>query len=87
MSFAQKKARLTWHCRRGMLELDLLLTRFMARHFDTLDPHQVEALEVLLGYSDPDLYALLMGHEQATDQGIADIVSFIRLQNHAEAFA
>ena len=30
-------ARIHWHCRRGLLELDLVLAAFLERHLDRLD--------------------------------------------------
>ena len=29
--------RIRWHCRRGLLELDIVLARFLDRHLDDLD--------------------------------------------------
>ena len=34
---AQEKARFSWHCRRGMLELDLILQRFLQNGIDQLN--------------------------------------------------
>ena len=39
--------RLRWHCRRGMLELDLVLSAFLERHLERLDPAGIEALKEL----------------------------------------
>jgi antitoxin CptB len=58
-----EKARFIWRCRRGMLELDLLLGRFMEQGYDQLDAAQRELFKTLLEEPDPDLYAWLMGYE------------------------
>ena len=55
--------RLRWRCRRGMLELDLVLSAFLERHLDQLDASEIEALKVLLALPDPDLLDLVMGAE------------------------
>jgi antitoxin CptB len=78
----QKKAKLTWHCRRGMLELDLILQRFLAHQLDMLTDSQVELFERLLTAQDPDLYAWLMGYEAPVDKELRDIVTFIQLHDN-----
>ncbi len=52
--------RLRWRCRRGLLENDLFIERFFARHGATLDREQAGALEHLMGLPDPDLLDLLL---------------------------
>ena len=74
----QKKAKLIWQCRRGMLELDLILTRFLDKHLDGLTERQVCLFEKLLKNPDPDLFAWLMGIEEPMDQECTEIVAFIR---------
>lgn len=54
--------KLQWRSRRGMLENDLLLERFYARH-KTLTRSQADALTQLLELSDNDLLDLLMGRK------------------------
>jgi antitoxin CptB len=78
----QTKAKLIWNCRRGMLELDLMLSRFMKNHVDSLSDTQVSAFEKLLGSSDPELYVWLIGQEKPADKELAEIVAFIRLHNN-----
>lgn len=79
----QKKAKLTWHCRRGMLELDLILQRFLAHHVDTLTDDKIEVFERLLTAQDPDLYAWLMGYEAPLDKELREIVAFIQLHDNS----
>ena len=42
-----------------MLELDIVLARFMEQNFERLTPQEVEAFKGLLAYSDPDLWGLI----------------------------
>ena len=56
--------RVRWQCRRGMLELDVVLARFLAYHFETLTPGQHAAFKTLLEYSDNDLWDLVSGHAE-----------------------
>ena len=56
--------RLKWRCRRGLLENDLLLERFLARHGDTLTEAQANALEALVALPDNDLLDLLLARRE-----------------------
>ena len=79
---AQKKAKLIWNCRRGMLELDLILLKFAEKHLDDLSDKQILALEQLIECPDPDIYAWLMGYETPANEEIAAIVNYIQLHHH-----
>ena len=56
--------RLRWRARRGLLENDLLLTRFLDRHGAALDALQVQAFTRLLELPDNDLFDLLLGRTE-----------------------
>lgn len=81
MVSAHQKAKITWHCRRGMLELDLLLNRFLSTHIEFLALEEVEVLEKLLTVQDPQLYAWLMGFEQPMQKEFIPLVNLIRACN------
>ena len=51
--------RLAWRCRRGLLELDIVLQRFVAASFKTLTNQELFALDALLELPDNDFWALL----------------------------
>lgn len=53
--------RTRWRCRRGLLELDLILERFLAGHFAGLDAGQLRVFNELLDQPDNDLLDLAMG--------------------------
>jgi antitoxin CptB len=78
-----KKAKLKWHCRRGMLELDLILIPFVENYLDKMSEVQIAAFADLLNCTDQELYRWLMGHEQPQDKELRNIVEFIRLQDNA----
>jgi antitoxin CptB len=79
----ERKAKINWHCRRGMLELDLILGRFIKHHLDSLTEENVSAFEDLLTNTDPDLYAWLMGYETPARKELLDIVTLIRFHDNA----
>ena len=56
-------SKLKWRCRRGLLENDLFIERFFARHESGLTVRQAEALGVLMDLSDNDLLDQLLGRK------------------------
>ena len=58
--------RLRWRCRRGLLENDLLIERFFARHGAALTPLQARGLERLMDLADNDLLDLLLRRAEPT---------------------
>jgi len=52
---ARRLARLRWRCRRGLLENDLILARFMETRAGTLTEDRVAMLDRLLDLPDNDL--------------------------------
>jgi antitoxin CptB len=56
-------SKLRWRCRRGLLENDLFVERFFARHESGLTVRQAQALEVLMDLSDNDLLDLLLARK------------------------
>jgi antitoxin CptB len=56
-------SKLRWRCRRGLLENDLFIEKFFARHESGLTVRQAEALGVLMDLSDNDLLDLLLGRK------------------------
>ena len=78
-SAAATREKLRWQCRRGMLELDLLLNDYLADNFERLDDSELELFSKLLDYPDQVLLDLLLGQMQASDRGMAEFVNRIRV--------
>lgn len=70
--------RIRWHCRRGMLELDLVLARFLDRHFADLGPPEREAFKALLEYPDNDLWDLVAGRAEPGPGAEAAVLALLR---------
>lgn len=49
---AEEVRRLAWRCRRGLLELDIVLQRFSERYLPTLTQAELVALDQLLDLPD-----------------------------------
>ena len=70
--------RLSWQCRRGMRELDVLLGRFLDQRYSSLNDNEHKTFERLLAYPDAVLLELLMGRMTPADPDVAEIVTQIR---------
>lgn len=57
-------SKLRWRCRRGLLENDLFIERFFARHAATITVGQAAGLEALMDLSDNDLLDLLLARRE-----------------------
>jgi antitoxin CptB len=53
--------RIRWRCRRGMLELDIVLGRFVDRYYADMDPSQCTAFDTLLDMPDAVLWDMITG--------------------------
>lgn len=58
------RARLRWRARRGLLENDLILTRFLDAHEESLSDGEVDAFSRLMDLSDNALMDLLMAKKE-----------------------
>jgi antitoxin CptB len=79
-TIAAETARLRWQCRRGMLELDLLLHRFLEAGFPRLDATARTDFVRLLGYQDQIIYDWLMGQAVPADAALRRLVAAIRAE-------
>jgi antitoxin CptB len=75
--------RIAWRCRRGLLELDLLLGGFWAARRATLRPETTAAFERLLALPDMAIVDLLHGRGPAGDAELARLIE--GLQHFREA--
>jgi antitoxin CptB len=50
-----------WRCRRGLLELDIVLGRFVEQHYAGLDEAQQAAFDALLDMPDTQLWDMITG--------------------------
>lgn len=54
-----EQRRFAWRCRRGLLELDIVLQAFVAKQFDTLNMRELQAFDDLLAMPDNEFWALI----------------------------
>jgi antitoxin CptB len=70
--------RMRWRCRRGMLENDLILARFLDANGDAMSAADVAALDRLLDLADGDLWDLIAGRAEPGDAGLLPMVAALR---------
>lgn len=70
-------ARLRWRCRRGMRELDWILDRFVAGHYEALSAAEKSTFAEFLELPDPDLHAYLVGRAEPTDSRLVRLLQRI----------
>jgi antitoxin CptB len=70
--------RFRWRCRRGLLELDLVFSRFLATRFEDLTEQQRHCFAGLLELPDNDLWDMVVGRQEAPDPRSAEIIGYLR---------
>ena len=70
--------RLSWHSRRGMLEIDVMLMPFTEHQYLNLSANDQRAYRRLLDCEDQDIWEWLRGFRLPDDQDLARIVLLVR---------
>jgi antitoxin CptB len=63
-----KRARLRWRARRGLLENDLIVSRFLDAHELDLTDDEVDAFSRLMELSDNELMDLLLARKEPSGE-------------------
>ena len=80
---AAEYAELKWRCRRGMLELDILLNSYLDKRYHTLSQQQGEVFSEVLDYPDQVLFDLLLGNMQSSDASVNTMINEIQRINRS----
>ena len=70
--------RLRWQCRRGLLENDLVLERFLDIHGPQLEGERLSAFRALLDWGDDELWGLVSGRSECRDPAFDEVVRLLR---------
>jgi len=70
--------RLKWKCRRGLLELDLVLEWFMEQHAGAMGEGDLAQLGELLELADNDLWDIVNGRSDAYETRFGAVVARLR---------
>ena len=70
--------RVRWRCRRGLLELDIVLGRFIEQCYPGLDETQRVVFDALLDMPDTVLWDMIAGRHEAEQSGQQALLEKIR---------
>ena len=70
--------RVRWRCRRGLLELDLILNEFAREHLHTMSGAELEGLHRLLDAADNDLWDWISGRAEPPDRTLSGLIARLR---------
>ncbi len=70
--------RARWRCRRGMLELDIVLQRFMSEYYSQLSFDEIVQFERLLSLSDNDLWDLICTRAVSVDEDMKPVLRLLQ---------
>lgn len=70
--------RARWRCRRGLLELDIVLQRFMDKHYPQLSETELQQLATLLDLSDNDLWDMITTRKEPEDAGLRPVLRLLQ---------
>jgi antitoxin CptB len=71
-------SRLRWRCRRGLLENDLILARFLDLRGNAITESELIGLDRLLDLSDNELWDLLSGRQEPEDAAMRPLLETLR---------
>jgi antitoxin CptB len=70
--------RLLWRCRRGLLELDLVLKAFVETYYPSLGAEELRHFDKLLDLTDTELWGLIARDAATLDHGEARLLKMLR---------
>jgi len=70
--------RARWRCRRGLLELDIVLQRFMDRHYSQLSDKDLQQFATLLDLSDNDLWDMVTSRKEPEDASLRPLLELLQ---------
>lgn len=70
--------RLRWQCRRGLLELDLVLERFLEKYGERLQGERLDSFRTLLTLSDNEILDLVNARTECRDARVDEVVQWMR---------
>lgn len=72
------RRRIRWLTRRGLLELDIVLERFMATQFDDLSDEELAVFVAVLDLPDQEFLALVNGKQTSDNPAFIPLLDKIR---------
>ncbi len=76
----EQARKILWKCRRGSLELDLILSNFFQQQYPYLTKSQLKTFDQLLDQQDPQLTSWIFGEEIPPKQDFAELIQLIKVK-------
>ncbi len=71
--------RVRWRCRRGMLELDIVLQRFVDKHYTQLNEIELQQFDTLLNLPDNDLWDMITAKKEIGDIKLQPMLRLLQI--------
>lgn len=73
-----EQRRLAWRCRRGMLELDIVLQRFVAQQFGGLTLDEMQHFDAMLDWPDNEFLDLIQGVKTQSNPSVQSVLNKLK---------
>jgi len=70
--------RIRWRCRRGMLELDIVLQGFVDKYYMQLDEIELKNFDALLSLPDNDLWDMITSKKKVENIKLQSVLQLLR---------
>ena len=71
--------RIRWRCRRGMLELDIVLQGFVDKYYMQLDDIELKNFDALLSLPDNDLWDMITSKKKVEDIKLQPVLQLLQI--------
>ena len=71
--------RVRWRCRRGMLELDIVLQRFVDKYYAQLSENELQQFDTLLNLPDNDLWDMITAKKEMGDIKLQPMLRILQI--------
>ncbi|HAJ71312.1 MAG TPA: succinate dehydrogenase assembly factor 2 [Methylophilaceae bacterium] len=78
MMLDAEQRRLAWRCRRGMLELDIILQQFVMEQFNSLTLEELHVFDEMLTLPDTQFWSLIRSSKQDEDRKMESVLNKLR---------
>ena len=78
MMLDAEQRRLAWRCRRGMLELDIILQKFVNEQFSSLTIEELQVFDEMLDLPDSDFWEKIRDTQQVNNLSLQSVLTKLR---------
>jgi len=78
MMLDAEQRRLAWRCRRGMLELDIILQKFVNEQFSSLTIDELQVFDEMLDLPDSDFWEKIRDTQQVNNLSLQSVLTKLR---------